>query len=196
MSGAKFLDQVGDELEARARNLLGNNGLQIIRLLSVMTAVGINGVVARELRTICDIFGAVTPNDVLSNINPLTRSGLIRRVGNYLEVVPPVLANRAATLALAGRERELSALLSALPAEGRARLLRRIQQLPGETIEVFIAELFQHGQLRDFRTALEDVQLLRLLAPAAPVETANLLEVGLSNLSREENSGSPDTRST
>jgi len=97
-----------------------------------------------------------------------------------------VLANRAATLALAGRERELSALLSALPAEGRARLLRRIQQLPGETIEVFIAELFQHGQLRDFRTALEDVQLLRLLAPAAPVETANLLEVGLSNLSREE----------
>ena len=111
MSGAKFLDQVGDELEARARNLLGNNGLQIIRLLSVMTAVGINGVVARELRTICDIFGAVTPNDVLSNINPLTRSGLIRRVGNYLEVVPPVLANRAATLALAGRERELSALL-------------------------------------------------------------------------------------
>ena len=91
MSGAKFLDQVGDELEARARNLLGNNGLQIIRLLSVMTAVGINGVVARELRTICDIFGAVTPNDVLSNINPLTRSGLIRRVGNYLEVVPPCL---------------------------------------------------------------------------------------------------------
>lgn len=185
VSGATFLDQVGDELEARARSLHGTGGVQVIRLLSILTAVGITGSVGHELKTICDIFG-LTLNDVLSNVNPLARSGFVRRVGNYLEVVPPVLANRAATLGLAGREKELGALLSALPAPGRTRLLRRIQQLPGETLQAFITELFQHGALRDFRTALEDVQLLRLLAPAAPMETANLLQDGLSALSIEE----------
>jgi hypothetical protein len=58
-----------------------------------MKAVGITRGVAQELQTLCDTLGDVTPNHVLSNIDPLTRSGFVRRVGNYLEVVPPVLAN-------------------------------------------------------------------------------------------------------
>jgi hypothetical protein len=129
--------------------------------------------------------GVATPNDVLSNINPLTRSGFVRHVGNYLEVVPPVLANRAATLCLAGREKELTALLSALPANGRTRLLRRIQQLPGDTLRVFVEELFQRGPLRDFANAQENMQLLHLLAPATPIEAVNLIEGGLSKMSVE-----------
>ena len=186
VNGAAFLDQVGDGLETRARNLLGDNCLPLIRLLSVMKAVGITRSVAQELQTLCDTLGGVTPNDVLSNINPLTRSGFVRRVGNYLEVVPPVLANRSAALCLAGRERELSNLLSALPASGRDRLLRRIQQLPRETLRVFVAELFQRGPLRDFANALENIKLLHTLAPAAPVETVGLIAGGLSSMSIEE----------
>jgi uncharacterized protein (UPF0147 family) len=180
VNGATFLDQVGDGLESRAKDLLGDNRLRLVRLLSVMRAVGITGSVAHELRTLCDTLGVVTPNDVLSNINPLTRSGFVRRVGNYLEVVPPVLANRAATLCLAGRERELTELLSALSASGRDRLLRRIQQLPGDTLRSFLAELFHHGPLRDFANALLNIQLLRLLAPVAPNEAVTLIEGGLS----------------
>jgi hypothetical protein len=191
INGATFLDQVGDGLEARARNVLGDNRIPIIRLLSVMKAVGITGRVAQELTTICDILRVITPNDVLSNIKPLTRSGFVRRVGNYLEVVPPVLANRAAALCLAGRERDLTALLSALPASGREasgreRLLRRIQQLPSTTLQAFVAELFQRGALRSFANALENIELLQLLAPAAPMETANLIHIGLSSRSIEE----------
>jgi len=183
VNGATFLDQVGDALESRARDLLGDKHLHLIRLLSVMRAVGITGGVAHELRTLCDTLGVVSPNDVLSDIQRLTSSGFVRRVGNYLEVVPPVLANRAATFCLAGRETELTRLLWELPASSRDRLLRRIQQLPEDTLRNFLAELFQRGPLRDFTNALANIQLLRLLAPVAPSEAVNLIEVGLSVMS-------------
>ena len=186
VNGATFLDQVGDGLESRARDVLGDNRLPLIRLLSVMRAVGITGSVAHELQTLCDTLGVVTPNDVLSNINPLTRSGFVRRVGNYLVVVPPVLANRAAILCLVGRERQLTQLLCALPPSGRDRLLRRIQQLPGDTLRSFLEELFQHGSFRDFANALLNIQLLRLLTPVAPNKAAALIEGGLSGMSVEQ----------
>ena len=89
-------------------------------------------------------------------------------------------------MCLAGRERELSNLLSALPPTGQDRLLRRIQQLPRDTLRVFVAELFQRGPLRDFANALENIKLLHLLAPAAPAETVDLIIGGLSCMSIDE----------
>jgi hypothetical protein len=156
VTGPRFLDQLGDELEARARDVLGDVGVKIIRCVSMMTALGISGPVAEELTTVCGVFGDVTPNHVLSNIPRLAGSGFIRQIGNYLEASPPVLANRAARLFLAGREKQLGVLLSGLPSHARVRLLRRIQQLPGEAIEAFIAELFHDGPLQNFERALSD----------------------------------------
>ena len=186
VSGVTFLDQVGNGLEARAQALLGNHRVQIIRMLSVMTAIGINGSVSDELRIVCEIFRTISPNDVLSNISIFVGSGFVRQVGNYLEVVPPVLANRAAALGLAGREQELTALLSELSKNGRGRLLRRLQQLPANVLQTFLAELFQRGPLRDFTSALANMQLLHLLAPTAPVEAATLIARGLAQMAIEE----------
>jgi hypothetical protein len=186
VEGSTFVDQVGDRLEARARILLGDRGVQIIRALSTMTAVGVTGNAGQELRTICDALGGITVNDVLSNVGQFTRSGFVRQVGNYLEVIPPVLANRSAALCLAGRDAELTNLLYGLPLGGRARLLRRIQQVHGNTLRSFLQELFQRGALRDFACALQNTPLLHLLAPAAPGEAVTLIHTGLSNATVEE----------
>jgi hypothetical protein len=186
LEGANFFDQVGGALESRARAILGQDALNYLRLVSVMTAVGFSGQAATELRILCDTFGAIRPNDILARTRMMARSGLLRITGSYLEVVPPVLANYLAETALAGRAGDIPALFLALPPLGRARLLKRLRQLRSEAVQGFWDELFRTGPLAAFRTALAEVPLLRLVAPAVPGRVANLLFAGLTEMSLDE----------
>jgi hypothetical protein len=186
VEGANFFDQVGSQLENRAHTVLGRDAVNRLRLLSVMTAVGFSGPAAAELQVVCDTFGGFQPNDILTDVRTMARSGFLRVTGSYLEVVPPVLANYFAGIVLAGRHRDIPTLFLALPLLGRARLLRRLRQLRSDTVQNFWDELFRTGPLTTFRAALAEVSLLRLVAPAVPRRVANLLLPGLREMSLDQ----------
>jgi len=181
IEGVSFLEQVGSALESRARTI-GSLRLEHLRLLSVMMAVGYNGDASRELEILCEAFGGIRPNEILSEVRPMVRSGFVRISGSYLEVVPPVLANYLANTALAGRSRELAHLFVTLPPLGRVRLLRRVRQLRGDAVQAFWDELFTRGPLSTPAGALAEVRLLRLVAPAVPTRIANLLRQALGEM--------------
>ncbi len=186
VEGANFFDQVGSRLEDRVRTGLGRDAVDRLRLLSIMTAVGFSGLAAAELQVVCDTFRRFQPNDILADVRAMTGSGLLRVTGSYLEVVPPVLANYFAGILLAGRARDIPALFLALPPLGRARLLRRLRQLRSDAAQNFWEELFRTGRLAAFHTALAEVPLLRLVAPAVPRRVANLLLAGLREMSLDQ----------
>ncbi len=189
VEGPRFLEQVGAALQARAETLLGNQALPSVRALSVMTAVGFRGDGSNELEILCGALGDVGVNQVLNFIMPLARSGFAQISGNYVEVIPPVLANHLAEAALAGRAQELAHLFVTLSPQARARLLRRIRQLRSEVVRRFWDDLFTRGALSTFQGAIAQVGLLRLVAPAVPNRVAGLLHPGLSATSVAERRG-------
>jgi hypothetical protein len=99
--------------------------------------------------------------------------------GSYVEIAPPIFANYLAEAALAGRTKELGHLFVTLGPYGRSRLLRRIRQLKGDVVAKFWDELFATGPLSGFTKAIEQPDLLRLVAPAVPDRVASLLHSGL-----------------
>ncbi|HVO63199.1 MAG TPA: hypothetical protein VMT53_19885 [Terriglobales bacterium] len=186
VEGTSFFDQVGSELERRARSVLGNDAVSHLRLLSVMTAVGFRGQAAPELQIVCDTFGGFRPSDIAADARTMASSGFLRIAGSYLEILPPVLANYLAGNVLAGSVRQIRALFLALPPLGRARFLKRLRQLRNDAVQNFWDELFRSGPMATFDGALNEVPLLRLVAPAVPVRVADLLVAGLREMSRDE----------
>ena len=184
IEGRNFLAQVANALEERARELLGDQRLDLLRDMSVMTAVGVGDQAAVELETVCATFGR-RPNDILREVRTMADSGLLRVTGSYIEVVPPVFANHLAHDAVAGRTVELVRLFVALPALGRARLLKRLRHLQTQAVRRFWDELFQTGTLSTFAGALAQVQLLRLVVSAVPERVARLLQEGLTPMPLE-----------
>jgi phosphoribosyl-AMP cyclohydrolase len=146
VEGANFFDQVGSQLENRARAGLARDAVDRLRLLSIMTAVGFSGPAAAELQVVCDTLGGLQPNDILADVRAMTRSGFLRLTGSYLEVVPPVLANYFAGIVIAGRARDIPALFLALPPLGRARLLRRLRQLRSDVVQNFWDKSRNHSR--------------------------------------------------
>jgi hypothetical protein len=179
VQGPTFRDQVGAGLEARAFVSVGEADVEILRLLSVMTGVGITADAAHELETLCRIFGKPTVNEIISRSKTLSQAGFLLVRGNYLEVVPPILANYFAQGALAGRSRELVELFHELPRESRVRLLRRIRQIKSTAVAALWDELFATCPLSNFDAALAEVVLLRLVTPAVPDRVAPLILRGL-----------------
>jgi hypothetical protein len=187
-SAASFVDDVAQAFERKVVRVLGEQALQILRILSLLTHVGVTGPPARELELICRVYGdGLGPNAVLRALTKLADAGVVRVGGAYAEVVPPLFANALAGAAFQARFAELCALFAELGQAGRLRLIRRLRGLRSEEAARFWDELFgSEGLLRDLESALHNNHLLRLIAGAAPQRVARLVEEGLRELSLDE----------
>ena len=182
MQVPNFSNQVGRALEIRARTTLGVEGLRKLGFLSVLTAVGFSGDAQSELDCLTRILGADDPRVIVGEARTMAALGFLQVRGSYLEVIPPIFANYLAEVTLARRPNDVAALFVALPPGARGRLLRRLSRLPGNAIQEFWRELLRTGPLSTFERALAEVQLLKLVAAAMPIQISQLVLDGLSRL--------------
>lgn len=183
-----FVDEVGTAFEGRVRRELGDRAIDVLRLLSLLTHVGVRGVHANEINLICTIFGGdLNPNAVLNYLPRLQAAGLVYRRGSYVEVRPPVLANRLAASALLGRSEQLLDLLCSLDPRAKSRLARRLQALGSdEAKRLGDALCSPHGLLINLHSALAFGYLLRLATATVPERAARLIEDGLKAMALDE----------
>jgi len=187
-SSASFLEGVSTAFEKRARRELGDELVNGLALLSVLTHVGVAGEAREELSLICDSFGGQPSlNTVLNAVPKLVRAGLLRVEGSYVSVQPPPLASGLAASVFRGRTDQLCKMHAALEVAARRRLFRRLAYVQGEDVGVFWDRLLSSGgPLDDLRVALADPELLHLVSGVVPERTAALILAGLQEMSFEE----------
>lgn len=187
-SAASFTEDVARAFERKVTRVLGEAAIRILRILSLLTHVGIGGTGAKELELACQLFGdGVDSNAVLNALPRLTDAGVVRLGGAYAEVVPPLLANSLASAAFRGHFTDLCALFGALSQAGRLRLIRRLRGLRSEEATRFWDELFgADGPFRDLPSALSNSHLLRLIAGTIPERVARLVGESLEGATPEE----------
>jgi hypothetical protein len=188
-TAGSLFNKVGMAFERKIQSRLGDQALKTLCLLSLMTHVGLKGSARHEIEVICTQFGdGQLVNTVLNDVERLLKAGVLRAAGSYVEVIPPLFANRLALSTLRGRITELYSLLIVLNQSGRLRLLRRLEVLKGDEVDQFWDKLLgSNGPLKDPVSLLaNDSQLLRLLTDKAPERVAPHLENWLKALPVEE----------
>jgi len=180
-AAASFATQIARDRVRKARRLgLTDADVEVLRLLSMLTHVGVGGAERADLEQLCAAVGdGLTPNAVLRTLDRLGDAGLLRRRGPYVEVVPPLLANHLASEAILGRSSTLQDLYTTLGDAPRRRLVRRLQGVSGEDAERFWGWL-SAAVLRDFSVAAASGDTLRLLADVAPRAVLRVVRDGLS----------------
>lgn len=173
-----FLDQIAKALEQEVQEQVGITALEVLKLLSLLEYVGIEGRAFVEVKTLCKWF---RPNLQLNEVNGVIQNlielGFLQSRGIYAEVTPPLFANHLSASMLKGRRSEFLALFADLNQEERSRLIRRLQGLNSEKIAWFWNEIFSpNGLLRDLPTAISNREILYLAACANPSRTIRLIE--------------------
>jgi hypothetical protein len=192
-----FTETIADAFRQRASEVAGEEAIRALLLLSILARVGINGLPATELDLVCKLFGddpssgvAPTSASVRKQITKLEQAGLVRHMGNYVEVLPPIFANSLAKEAISGRYTSLLVLIAALTPEGQRRLRSRLQALDGGEAKKLWSELLTRGGLlTDLASTLVNpayAELLREAATVIPQTVSLLVEDALTGLSVEE----------
>ncbi|BAY93755.1 MULTISPECIES: ATP-binding protein [unclassified Tolypothrix] len=173
-----FVDQIAMALEQEIRSLIDNYAVEILKLLSLLEYVEIEGRANREIRVLCKWFGQKFQSDEVTRaIKSLAKAGFLQIRGLYAEVTPPLLANHLAASLLQGRRSEFLALFADLSQKERSRLIQRLQELQSSKIAWFWKEIFgSSGLLPDLPTALANREILHLAACANPDKTINLIQ--------------------
>jgi hypothetical protein len=182
-----FISTITNYLKRKIRQQFGENTIEVIQILSLLTYVSIKDKSSEEIKLICQWFGEnIQPNKVIEVIERLEKSGVIQIRGLYAEILPPLFANSLAEGLVHNNSSKLLGLFENLSQDGRSRLLQRLAQLKLEKISWFWDELFSsNGLLRDLQTALSNGQILRVAASAVPNRVAKLLK-GLETLTFEQ----------
>ena len=173
---------VAKDIENEVRRTLDDEAIKILQLLSILTRVGIKGEPRQEIELICQCLGYKVPpkTDVKKFLTRLEQAGVVRVIGLYAEVIPPLLANYLAASALEDCFAELLTLFAALSQDGQFRLLSRLQSLKIKEVDRFWNELFRpEGLLSNFQSALSHASLLRLASRSYPSRVVNLIKNGL-----------------
>ncbi len=186
-SHTAFTTAVGREFERRLRQELGPAALQSACLFSLLTHVGIAGPHDSEIQTICEIFGdGQSPHDTIAHLPELEKSGLVKRIGYFVELSLPVLANHLVEQLLQGRRDRMFALFAKLDEAGQIRFIKRLAKVSGPEAEQFRNELFApDGLLGTLENILRRPHLLKLLSGAAPQHVLDALEHDLLASTRE-----------
>lgn len=183
-----FSTAVGREFERRIVQELGEAALRSARLLSVLTHVGIAAPHEVEIQTICKILGnGQSPHEILAHLPELEKSGLAKRVGYFVEISLPLLANHLAEQLIQGRtDDEMFALFAKLDAAGQIRFIKRLAQIQGPGAEQFLNELFApDGPLGTVDRIRKRPHLLRLVSGTVPHRMLQILECHLLKSTRE-----------
>lgn len=185
---------LAEVFEERIRSEFGEERLNLVRLLSLLTYVGVKSPHAEELPLICTRLGGdIDLNKALLGIDQLVKIGFLRLWGPYVEVVPPFLANHLAKAALKGRLDAVVALLAALPPLAQPRMLRRLSQTGGEEAHEFQETLFRII-FKDLNSVLDGTEVIYPIVESVPEKVAAFLadeiqkldEAGLHALSVEQ----------
>lgn len=104
-----FVKEVANGIENEVREKFGDDAIEVLQLLSLLTQVGVRGSARQEIEIICKIFGTglKTQESVLRALSLLEEGGYITYRDGYVEVTPPIFANRLAAVILSGHSDEL-----------------------------------------------------------------------------------------
>ena len=185
--GETFLDQVAAEFEREASERLSALDQGALRLLSLLSYMGVERDVQKEAqKTVCTHFG-VELDSVLDALERLEAAGFARLDGSYAEVMPPPLANRLAGRLIRGRSEALRNCFRALTEPGQRRLLRRLVQLHGDEARQFWDELLSpSGPFASLDGILDNPDLFRFAAAANATRVGPMLLAVLQALSVEQ----------
>lgn len=165
---------LAEVFEERIRTEVGEEVLRLIRLLSLLTYVGVRSPHAEELELICARLGKdIDLNKALMGIDQLVKIGFLRLWGPYVEVVPPFLANHLAKAAMKGRLNAVVSLLVELPPLAQSRVLRRLSQTGGDEARDFQETLFR-VTLKDLNSVL-NATVIYPFVEAIPEQVAAFL---------------------
>ena len=182
-----FIDTVGRDLEARIKTTLGEDSLSALRLLSILTHVGISGNFEAEVVLICSVLGeGFNLNKIKNEIPKLEREGLISRGGAFVEVALPIFATYLAKQLLIGREHAILILFSQLSDNAKERFLKRLSRLPTKDIQDFWNIIFApDGLFPDLASIQRHIRIMHCIAAAEPQRVLEILEKKIGALDRE-----------
>lgn len=173
-----FIEKVGRQFENRVKKSFGGQGLLVLKLLSILTHVGISGDHKEEINVIHDLFGeGISKDEARKEIKILEQSGLINRKGSFVEVSLPIFAIYLSQQLLSSFDNLIPILLVKLSDSARTRFLRRLSRLNPEVVKDFWDEVFERdGLFRDRNTVINNIRILHYIAGAVPHRAIDVLE--------------------
>jgi DNA-binding transcriptional ArsR family regulator len=174
-----FWKAVGQAFQHRVRQELGQEALDCLKVLSVLTRVS-----QSEIEDLARALGR-DPERVRAPLAELGAAGLVEKRGGFYEVQPAIFAEFLAAQAVAVDRLRLYQLVASVEAGARIRLFRRLSELPDNPeLRAFWTELL--GLFADVASLERTDYLLPILAEAAPALTLAALQKLLQPLSIEE----------
>lgn len=183
-----FINKVGCAFEDKVKIILGEAALSTLKLLSILTHVGVYGEQANELSLILRTLGTgLSPTTIKSEIDRLDRAGFITRKGSFVEISLPIFAAFLAQQILSGQEQPMLLLFSQFSDSARARFLKRLSRLQPDRINKFWDALFsKDGLFPDLPSVKKNIKTLYYSAGAVPQRVLNVLEREILHMSAKE----------
>ncbi len=168
-------DQLAAAYEKRIRRQLDADAIQVLGLLSLLQWVKVTGETT-DLHVMLEVFGlCLTPPAVTDILKRLEPTGHVRVRGDFLAVVPPLLAAAFTEDVFASHRERVEILFDRLEDAARKRLLERAVTTNLDDRSPFWDHVFE-GALGTIELLMANLDLLDYLARAVPFRTARFLE--------------------
>ncbi len=172
--------RLGELVEQKYLLPLDSDARSALSVAALLPVLGVEGEPGKEADAISQALG-LQPEKFSSRLRELESLGLIRSRGRFVEVIPPLLADRVASHALRNPERVLAQLRVTLDEGAFRRFLQRFRDLPNAR-EVTEHLLSPTGWFPDVNALVSGAKHLEILAPAAPGMALRCLERLLGSL--------------
>jgi DNA-binding transcriptional ArsR family regulator len=193
---SNFASEMGKEAERSVREILNDDEIKKLQLLSLLKKVGVKKSAFADIVAICKSFGTkrvfdsdIDPSSVVAALPKLEGLGIVRSKGLCVEIQSQFLANRFAKKLIRLHKNEFIKLFRALDLNGQLQLLGRLQGI-GPDFDSHWKFLFRNkesikGPLCDFQTALHNSPFLYPVACAQPERISRLIDSGLRGATAE-----------
>lgn len=166
--------RIGELIEDKYLLPLDADARRALSVASLLPILGMEGEPGKEADAISRALG-LDPESFSAHVRELESLGLIKRRGRFVEVIPPLLADRVASLALRNPEGMLADLHFSLDEGAFRRFLHRFRDLPNAR-EVTERLLSPSGWFPGVNELVSEAKHLEILAPAAPLAALRCLE--------------------
>ena len=191
-----FASEMGKEAERSVREILDDDEIKKLHLLSLLKSVGVKKSAFADIVAICDSFGKkkvlgkdIDAASVVAALPKLQSVGIIRLKGLHVEIQSQFLANRLAKKLIRLHKKAFVELFRALDLTSQLQLIGRLQGI-GTSFDHDWQFLFRKkglikGPLCDFQTAISNSPLLYPVACAHPRRVLGLIDNGLKRTTTE-----------